>query len=69
MTAIVALEMLPEETVVTIQKEDVAQEGDSGLLVGERWRLADLLRYILTTSSNDGASAVATVAGSGGVWF
>ena len=66
MTAIVALETLPEETVITVQRDDIAQEGDSGLLVGERWRLADILRYTLTTSSNDGASAIAAAAGSMG---
>ena len=66
MTSIVALESLPKETVVVVQRDDIAQEGDSGLLVGERWRLADLLRYTLTTSSNDGASAIAATAGSVG---
>jgi D-alanyl-D-alanine carboxypeptidase (penicillin-binding protein 5/6) len=64
MTAIVATDLIPESTVVTIDKNDIEEEGDSGLFVGEKWRLADIIDFTLTTSSNDGASAIATVAGS-----
>lgn len=53
-------EFLPG-TIITISPEALATDGDSGLFVGERWVLRDLLRYILTVSSNDGASALADV--------
>lgn len=66
MTAFTASQMLPSGTVVTIGKQDIEQEGDSGLLSGEHWRLTDLLNYTLTNSSNDGASAIAAAAGSTG---
>jgi len=66
MTAVVATEMIPQSTVVSINAEDIALEGDSGLLTDERWRLSDIIDFTLITSSNDGASAIATVAGSFG---
>lgn len=64
MTAIVATDLVPRSTVVEIDKVDIGAEGDSGLLVGEKWRMSDIIDFTLTTSSNDGASAIATVAGS-----
>jgi len=64
MTAIIATDILPISTVITIDPEDIKEEGDSGLLVDERWRLSDIIDFTLTSSSNDGASAVASVAGS-----
>src|SRR3989344_4495601 len=69
MTAITALSIVPEGTVITIDKEDLELEGDSGLYADERWRLGDLLGLTLIESSNDGAYAVAASIGSviGGV--
>ncbi len=64
MTAIIATDLIPESTVVTINKDDIRNEGDSGLLVNEKWRLSDIIDFTLTSSSNDGASAIASVAGS-----
>ncbi len=64
MTAIVATDLVPVSTIVTIDKSDISAEGDSGLLVGEKWRMSDIIDFTLTTSSNDGASAIAAVAGS-----
>lgn len=63
MVALVALERAPESTIVTIRPEFLMSEGDSGFLVGERWRLDDLLNFTLMESSNDGADAIATVFG------
>lgn len=63
MTALVATDLVPASTVVTVSPDDIATEGDSGLLVGERWTLRNMLDYTLITSSNDGASAIATVIG------
>lgn len=64
MTAAIASELLPSGTVVTIGKTDINNEGDSGLFINERWRLSDIIGFTLMTSSNDGASALATAAGS-----
>lgn len=64
MTAIVATDLVPQSTVVTINGNDIGEEGDSGLLVGEKWRMSDIIDFTLMTSSNDGASAIASVAGS-----
>ena len=64
MTAIVATDILPISTVITIDRSDISEEGDSGLLVNEKWRLSDIIDFTLTSSSNDGASAIASVAGS-----
>ncbi len=60
MTALVALDQVPASSIVEISEEDIMVEGDDKLLVGERWRLDDLLNFTLVKSSNDGASAVAS---------
>lgn len=64
MTALTAVELIPDYTVVTVGNDDLSEEGDSGLFGQERWKLKDLLDYSLMVSSNDGARAVASVAGS-----
>lgn len=58
MTALTALDTVPEKAVITVSAEALGEEGDSGLLVGERWSLADLARFMLVSSSNDGAKAI-----------
>lgn len=63
MTALAAIELIPEYTVVNIDKSFLEEEGDSGLFSDEQWRLKDLLDFSLVTSSNDGARAIASVAG------
>jgi serine-type D-Ala-D-Ala carboxypeptidase (penicillin-binding protein 5/6) len=63
MTAITASDILPEASIITINKDALEEEGDSGLLENEKWSFKDLLRFTLMISSNDGASAVASVAG------
>ncbi|MBI3019811.1 MAG: D-alanyl-D-alanine carboxypeptidase [Parcubacteria group bacterium] len=45
---------------VVVGKEAIAEEGDNGLLVGERWRKDDLIALTLLASSNDGAHALAS---------
>ena len=62
MMALVAVELLPKNTEVSIAPIDLLEEGDTGLFVGEKWALSDLLRFTLVASSNDGASAIASVA-------
>jgi serine-type D-Ala-D-Ala carboxypeptidase (penicillin-binding protein 5/6) len=64
MMALVALNSVPEGTIITINNEDLIAEGDSGLRTKERWSLGDLIDFSLVVSSNDGALAVANAVGS-----
>ena len=64
MTAVVAVEYLNDGSIVTIDQDSLETEGDSRLFLDERWNLKDLLNFTLVTSSNDGASAIASVVGS-----
>jgi len=64
MMAVAALEKGPKGVIVTIKEEDLRKEGDSGLLIGERWTLEDLINFSLVISSNDGAEAIASAIGS-----
>lgn len=66
MTVLVAANGAPDSTTITVGADDVAMDGDTGLLVGEKWRLSNLADYTLITSSNDGASALAATIGSQG---
>lgn len=59
MTALVAVEVLPDYSIVPIGVKDIEKEGDSGFAVNEPWRLKDIVWFTLLSSSNDGASALA----------
>ena len=59
MVALVAYEEAPAYGTVTVGREALAAEGDSGLLTDERWSLKDLIDFSLISSSNDGMRAVA----------
>ncbi len=61
MTALVAAEKIPLYNTITISADDLRAEGDTGLYMHEEWDVKDLLDYTLVTSSNDGASAIASV--------
>jgi len=63
MTALVATDNAPPYTLITINKDDLRAEGDSGLRANEIWKLQDLLDFTLTVSSNDGARAVSSAIG------
>ena len=63
MTALTATRLLPMDSQITIKKEFLKEEGDTGLLAGENWKLKDLLDFSLITSSNDGARSIASVVG------
>ena len=63
MTALTALDLLPKDSNVTIRSEFLKEEGDSGLVVNESWKLGDLIDFSLVGSSNDGARSVASVIG------
>ncbi len=57
-TGFIVIDVLPETTIINIGKDAIMQEGDSGLIVGEKWKLKDLLDFSLMTSSNDGIYAI-----------
>lgn len=61
MTAIVAEESAQSGggRAITIDQQALQTEGESGLLEGETWDLSKLLSFMLISSSNDGAAAVA----------
>ncbi|MDQ5952959.1 MAG: hypothetical protein QG551_187 [Patescibacteria group bacterium] len=63
MTAVVAMEALKNTEVINIPKEALDQTGDNGLFADEKWGRDDLLKFMLITSSNDAAKAVAMTAG------
>lgn len=63
MTAITAIDILPESAVITIDNKSLVKEGDSGLYANEKWSFKDLISFTLVVSSNDGANALANVAG------
>ena len=63
MTALVAKSSEKSDDTVTITNLAIKAEGDSGLRVGEKWSLQNLLDFLLTSSSNDGATAVALAYG------
>ncbi len=59
-TAAVALDALGPAAIITISPEAVATEGQAGnLKVDERYSVIDLVRMMLTVSSNDAAIALA----------
>jgi len=63
MTALVASEHLGSDDSVEITAAAILQEGDSNLSMGERFDAHALRDFILITSSNDGAYALAAAAG------
>lgn len=63
MTAVVATEKLSLDSIVSIKQSALAAEGDSGLVLGEKWNVKDLISFTLLVSSNDGAQALAYAAG------
>jgi len=63
MTALVAHELLSEDSSITIHNQAILQDGDSGLLRNETFKRATLSDLVLMSSSNDGAYALAVAAG------
>ena len=64
MTALVAYELVAENTTVTIPGKAAAQESASGLRPGERFTQAQLVDLALINSANDAAYALANAVGS-----
>lgn len=63
MTALTASNLLPDTGLVRITGDDLREEGDSGLVASEQWSVKNLIDFSLIVSSNDGARALASVAG------
>ena len=63
MSALTASELIPAYMLVKITGDDIRQEGDTGLYLDEKWPLSKLIDFTLITSSNDGVTALASVAG------
>lgn len=63
MAGLVASDIIPSFTTITIEKEFLNEEGDSGLYANERWSFDNLINFSLAVSSNDGMRAIASVAG------
>ena len=61
LTAIITSEKLDDNQKIKITDEYLTPEGDSKLIVGDTWQVADLRDFTLLTSSNDGAFALATI--------
>ena len=59
MAAETVLTLQDKNMLVTISPADLRPEGDSGLRVGESWRIGDLLTLGLVSSSNDPMAAAA----------
>ncbi len=58
LTGLVAIGSLPGDTITTVSAGDLMTDGESGLTVGERWKLVDLVSFMLITSSNDAATTL-----------
>lgn len=63
LSAVTAIDLLPEGTIVSVDRVFLSEEGDSGLFGNERWKLTDLIDFSLISSSNDGIAAIAGAAG------
>jgi len=62
-SVIVATDFLPAQTSIPITSADLTADGDTGLFPGEKWVFDALTKFSLITSSNDGITAIASVAG------
>jgi len=63
MTTLVAYELIDKDKTVTVSRAATLQESASGLTSGERLSMQNLVEYAMIASSNDGAYALANVAG------
>jgi D-alanyl-D-alanine carboxypeptidase len=63
MTAFLANYFLPSEATVVISHNAILQEGDSGFFEGEKWSASELTDFMLVSSSNDAAFAIAEAVG------
>lgn len=62
-SALVSYELLNPDQQIMIDQNALAQDSDNGLLLNETWSFKNLLDFSLLVSSNDGAYAIANIAG------
>lgn len=58
MTAVVGADLLSPNEDIAINGRAIAEEGDSGMTEGEKWKIDELINFTLVSSSNDGAAAI-----------
>ena len=63
MTTYLAVRDLGAETLIEITADDLAKDGDAGLLLNELWAVRDLASFSLMNSSNDAAHALTRTLG------
>jgi len=63
MSALVAEDLSSPNDIITVSKEALSAEGDSGLRTDEKWSLGNILDFSLVSSSNDAMRAVALAVG------
>ncbi len=59
MTALVTQEYTDDDSIITVTRDALNEEGDSTLFASELWKSKDLVDFMLITSSNDAAVALA----------
>lgn len=59
MTALVTQEYTNKDSIITVSRDALREEGDSTLFASELWKVKDLIDFMLITSSNDAAVALA----------
>lgn len=63
MSTIVVMERAPADKIFEISKESLSEVGDHGLLLGEKWKRDELLKFALFVSSNDAIRELAVETG------
>lgn len=58
MAVIIALTDKAKEDTISISKSSLQEEGDNSLYLDEKWQVADLSKFSLILSSNDGINAL-----------
>jgi serine-type D-Ala-D-Ala carboxypeptidase (penicillin-binding protein 5/6) len=62
-SALVSDEILRPDHKITINQNALSQNSNNGLILDEKWTFKNLLDFSLLVSSNDGAYAIASIAG------
>lgn len=58
MTVLVALDNYLPEDEIEVSSDALEELNDNGLVLGEKWKVADLAKFSLILSSNDGAKTL-----------
>ncbi len=63
MTLVSVMEILNQNDEIFIYKDALMQDGDNGLILGDKWGRDELIKLMMVASSNDAAWALASRAG------